>query len=50
MCGVVHSVKSWVQTHVGVLYAAMALSLVFIIALACCPGVTRTVPLNYIVL
>lgn len=44
------AVKNWVQTHPGALYSAFALNFVFIIGLACCRQITKTVPHNYILL
>lgn len=44
------SVKTWVQTHPGALYSAFGLNFAFIIALACCRKITKTVPHNYILL
>lgn len=45
-----NDVKHFVQRSPGMLLSAWVLSLVLIIALACCPNVRRKYPINYIAL
>ena len=44
------TVKNAVQSQPGILWAAILASFVFLIVLACCPGVARSYPGNYICL
>jgi hypothetical protein len=44
------TVKAAVQAHPGILWAAIGVSFVTLIALSCCPGVARSFPGNYICL